>query len=144
MDSQSTDDNDSISCSLPCVEDGREFDARYLWHLDSGCGGLFLKVTGRASRAPLEDFAGCVEHQVHIATSRRMVIDLSACESMSSSAFGFVVRIFRYATVRDMQVLAVAPNDAIRGLMQVLGIDGFLLIVSDLDMAERFFEAQGI
>jgi len=129
---------------LPLVEDGAEFDGRYRWSLAEGLGGLCLRIEGHASRAPRETFVRDVEAVIAAGRTRRLVIEFTDCAYMASAAFGFVVRVFRYATTQGYQVLAVAPSESVRGLMQVLGIDGFLLVVEDLQTAEAFFDAQGI
>ncbi len=122
---------------------GNHFDASFRWRLLKWEDCLVLEVRGRPSQELPEQTAQDFLHMVETSPLRRVVIDFSECDHIASSAFSFLVRFFRAAAQQGGQVVAAGANARVLGLMQVLGLSGFLFCVEDRDMARRFFAAQG-
>ncbi|MDA3960983.1 MAG: STAS domain-containing protein [Planctomycetota bacterium] len=127
---------------LPLIEQGVDYDARYSWRLEQRDRFVVLTVAGRVSKAPSIPFSEKADAVLNTEKPQRLMVDFSACEHISSGALGYLVRFFRTSASFGGQVLGVAPNDHVRGLMNVLGMDAFLFTVTSWDMAERFFAAQ--
>jgi anti-anti-sigma factor len=127
---------------LPLVEQGSDYDSRYSWRLEAVHDRLVLQVAGRVAQAPSKAFSGTAEQVVKDLAARRVVIDFMNCEYIASGAISYLVRYFKVAVGVGGHVLAVSPNEHVRGLMNLLGINAFLLTVDDDEAAERYFEAQ--
>lgn len=130
--------------ALPLHVEGEDYDARYRWSLETRDGVLVLGVHGRVTQPVPESFSKRADAILKDVDTKRVVIDFSGCDNISSGAFGYLVRFFRATTSRGAQVLAVAPNERVRSLMRVLGLDAFLLTVPDHRSALRFYESQEI
>ena len=129
---------------LPLVEQTSDYDARYSWRLQTAGNRLVLAVAGRVAQSPSRAFAASADAIIADLSARRVVIDFAGCEYIASGALSYLVRFFKAAVGHGGHVLAVSPNDHVRGLMQVLGIDAFLLAVDDDATADKYFEAQDL
>lgn len=121
---------------------GSYYDESFRWRLLRWQDCLVLELHGRPAQDLPEQVASAFLERAKHSPLRRVVIDFSTCEHIASSAFSFLVRFFRVAAQREAQVVAAGANARVLGLMQVLGLSGFLFCVEDREMARRFFAAQ--
>ncbi len=117
-------------------------DPNYTIRLDERGGCLFLVVTGRVLQPIPDEFCDRFAHLMDGREPPRAIIDLRQCQYLSSSVFGTLMEFFKAATDHKGQVLVLGPNQRIRAMLRVVGLDVFMLEVETEDMAIRFFHEQ--
>ena len=128
--------------SLPLREDGTDYDARFFWQLEKRDYAFALVIGGRVTRSVSDEFNELTSDALRQRDPERVVIDFSATEHISSTALSYLVQFFKLATSLGAQVVAISPSDHVRGLMQVLGMDGFLLSLDTEAQAREYFASQ--
>ena len=128
---------------LPLEEQGADYDDRFTWRIEGQADRLVMVLQGRVARGPRYDFVEAGRRILSSLEEPRVVVDLTACDHISSGALSYLVRFFKEATEGGGQVLGVGASNHVRGLMKLLGIDAFLLMVDDHAAADRYFEVQG-
>lgn len=118
-------------------------DARYALRIDLRRGCLFLSITGKLIQPVLpDDFTDAFSRLVATESGKGVIIDLRACDYLSSGAIGYIVQFFHTATERGGQVIILNPIQKIRRLIDILGLGHYFLVVDDEDTAVAFYRAQ--
>ena len=89
--------------------------------LDSaGAGAVDLKLTSET-----------------VARRKPAIVDLSDVPFIASLGIGLLVRIARSLASHGVRMVAVAPNEPVRGVLQLMMLDDLLPVVATRDEAIR-------
>jgi anti-anti-sigma regulatory factor len=117
--------------------EGPNYDERYKMFLEHRNGYVFLVVVGRVLQPLPHEFSIRIEKVFEKVPNAKVVIDLS------SSALGFLVDFFNVSTSAGARVVILKPNDRVRAVIGLLGLDKFFSLVNSeqeaFDMLSTLF-----
>ncbi len=121
--------------------DGVDFDGHYALSLVD-CGGMLLfRILGKVMRVFPQDFMQAAEDHAGRMQPPHLVFDLSRCEHLSSIALGELVRLLSHLKGRGGHILVLRPSPRVHGLLDVLGLDRFMHVVTDDSAARAWLTA---
>ena len=94
------------------------------------------RVDGRIALEHTDDLVDRLQPYVMEPRSR-LVIDMSQVTSIDSSGLSTLIGLVTRARMHDGQVLLVAPNSFVTGVLEVTRLNDWFDICEDLDEADR-------
>ncbi len=134
--------NDELAQLLAGSSGQAIVDPNYSIRLEERAGCLFLVVSGRVLQPIPDEFCNRFAQLMDGRAPPRAIIDLRQCLYLSSSVFGTLMEFFKAATDHQGQVLVLGPNQRIRAMLRVIGLDVFMLEVETEEMAIHYFHEQ--
>jgi len=96
---------------------------------------LTALVRGRLNREEADTLVRDVENILKEpgASGRKLIVDMSHVEYLSSSGIGALVRMFRAATEVKMEMIVCCGRAEIRSLIEIAGLDKLIKLVDAPD-----------
>jgi len=94
-------------------------------------GKLTALVRGRLNREEADTLVRDVESILREpgATGRKLIVDMSRVEYLSSSGLGALVRMFRAANDVKMEMVVCCGKAEIRSLIEIAGLDKLIKLI---------------
>jgi anti-anti-sigma factor len=107
--------------------DGLRHDEGFSLTLEQRSAGyIALVVSGKLLTPVPDSFTRRALSALRHAGSPHVVVDLSRCDYLASSALGFLVDFFHACGQANMPVVVMQPNDRVRAIIGLLGLNQFL------------------
>ena len=123
--------------------EGPHHDERYQMFLENRNDYVFLVVVGRVLQPMPHEFSIRIKKVFEQVPNAKVVIDLTKCDYLSSSALGFLVDFFNVSTALGARVVMLKPNERIRAIIGILGLDKFFSLANSeqevFDMLSTLF-----
>lgn len=111
--------------------EGPRHDERYEMFLEQRSGLLFLMVVGKVLQPVPDEFGARLREIFSRLSEPKVVVDLSRCGYLASSAIGFLVDFFNVSTADGVRVVMLKPNDRVRAIIDLLGLTHFFTLVDN-------------
>lgn len=109
--------------------EGPRHDERYQMFLEHRNGYLFLVVVGKVLQPVPDEFSDRIKQVFEKVPNAKVVVDLTRCDYLASAALGFLVDFFNVSTATGARVVMLKPNDRVRAIVGLLGLNQFFLLV---------------
>lgn len=119
--------------------EGPAHDERYSLSLERRGDGLFLVVVGKVMQPIPAEFSDRLRGVFTKSNGANTVIDLTHCTYLASAALGFLVEFFHIVTSNGARVVLMKPNDRVRAIIGLLGLNQFFTLVEDEAAARAAF-----
>lgn len=110
--------------------EGPRHDERYQMFLEHRNGFLFLVVVGRVLQPVPDEFSDRIKQVFKKVPNAKVVVDLTKCDYLASAALGFLVDFFNVSTSTGARVVMLKPNDRVRAIVGLLGLNQFFSLVN--------------
>lgn len=121
--------------------EGPRHDDRYQMYIESRSGYLFLVVVGKVLQPVPDEFSTRIKSVLNHVTNAKVVVDLSKCDYLASAALGFLVDFFHFSTASGARVVMYKPNDRVRAIVGLLGLNQFFTLVDTEEAAFALLDA---
>ena len=99
-------------------------------------GVLVLRLGKRLTIAAAPELRDALTEQVKAADGPRLVVlDLSQTDSLDSGALGVLIQFHRDLDRKEVPLVLAAPNESVRGLVEIMKLDSIFDIHEDVDAA---------
>jgi anti-anti-sigma factor len=108
------------------------------WEVQERVGGLVGKPRGRVDEATWQDFASCLTDAVVEMTARparKLVIDLSGIDYMSSRGLRALTVGKRQAEAAGLEISLASPNDIMREILAISRYDKIFKVTDTVEAA---------
>lgn len=96
-------------------------------------GGSVLRVTGEVDLSAAKQFQAAIEEAAD--GGDRLVIDLSACDFIDSTAIAVMVRAHRELSATGRKLVVCSPRDQVRRVLEITGLIAKGFVVDDVEEA---------
>jgi len=111
--------------------EGPKHDERYEMFLQRRDDLICLVVAGKVLQPVPSEFSKRLESIFARTTDAKVIIDLTSCTYLASAALGFLVEFFHIVTSNGASVVLMRPNDRVRAIISLLGLNQFFTLVPD-------------
>ncbi len=110
--------------------EGPRHDERYQMYLENRNGFLCLVVVGKVLQPVPDEFSARIKQVFERVPNAKVVVDLTKCDYLASAALGFLVDFFNVSTATGARVVMLKPNDRVRAIVGLLGLNQFFSLVN--------------